>query len=311
MAKTVLTPLLINSMDQLPMGILIMDKSRKICEWNNWMVEKTSIKRDDCLGKELGEIFYQFEHARFYWALDMVLSSATPQILSQALNQYVFPIPLKLVNHFGLEMMQQKVQISPLTIDDGTLVALVSVVDVTENTIQEKSLQELASRLKESSYRDPLTNLFNRRFMTTWLAQEMLMANRYDFPLACLIIDVDFFKKINDTKGHEVGDKVLIDLAKLMQEFVRESDICVRYGGEEFIMILSRCDLADAVSRANGFLEVVRLMSLGELEVGQVTCSIGVSVSPLSKPLSSEKLLLLADKKLYKAKESGRDKVCS
>jgi diguanylate cyclase (GGDEF)-like protein len=300
----------VNVMDQLPLGLFILDKSRKICEWNLWMAEKTSVQRSDSLGKQLKDIFYELDHARFDWALDMVLSSAAPQLLSQALNQYVFPMPLKLVNHFGLDMMQQKVQVSPLTMEDGSLAALITVVDVTENAIQEKSLQELAARLKETSYRDPLTNLFNRRFMTTWLSQEMLSANRYDFPLACLMIDVDFFKKINDTHGHEVGDKVLVDLGKLMNELLRQSDICVRYGGEEFVIILSHCALKDAMKRATSFLEAVRLVSLGGLGIGQVTCSIGVSVSSVGKAYSSDNLLLMADKKLYKAKISGRNQVC-
>lgn len=162
----------INVMDQLPLGIFILDKSIKVCEWNRWMAEKTSVKRSDALGKQLKDIFYEFDHVRFDWALDMVLSNAAPQLLSQALNQYVFPMPLKLVNHFGLDMMQQKVQVSPLIMEDSSLAALITVVDVTENAIQEKSLQELAARLKETSYRDPLTNLFNRRFMTTWLSQD-------------------------------------------------------------------------------------------------------------------------------------------
>ncbi len=310
MTTKMMTDFFINVMDQLPVGLFILDESKKICEWNYWMTEKTSIQRSDALGKELKDIFYAFSHDRFDWALDMVLSNAAPQLLSQALNQYVFPIPLKLVNHFGLDMMQQKVQISPLTINNGSTIALITVVDVTENAIQEKSLQELASRLKESSYRDPLTNLYNRRFMTTWLSQEMLAANRYDFPLACLLVDLDFFKKINDTHGHDIGDKVLIDLAKLMLELVRRSDICVRYGGEEFVMILSRCTLEGAIKRATSLIECLRSRSLGGLGVGQVTCSIGVAVSSASEPYSSDKLLKMADKNLYKAKKGGRDQVC-
>lgn len=298
-----------NTLDNLPLGIFLLDRKGCIREWNTWMVEKTMISARHALGKTIIELFPNFMHSRFTWALDMVFSCSAPQLLSQVLNRYVIPIPLKLANPYGFQMMQQKVQISPLMTNKGESLALVTLVDVTENAIQEAMLIEVAKRLQDSTYHDPLTNLYNRRFMEVWLEKELLAAQRYVYPIACLMIDLDHFKQVNDTLGHDEGDRVLCDFSKVLLKHSREADICVRYGGEEFALILSHCSLKDAYYRAKALTNDVRKAALGTRKEGEITCSTGISVYLPESPCSEADLLKQADNELYKAKHAGRDRV--
>ena len=288
-----------NPLNQLPLGIFILDSSGSIHEWNAWMEEKTGIAHVAALGKQLLDLFPGFDHPLFEEALEKVFARSAMQMLPQGLNPYLIPILLKQVDHFGLEMMQQKVQISPVITGLGDVMALVTLVDVTD-----------ANQLQEASYRDPLTNLYNRRFMSIWLEKNLLAAQRHAYPVACLMMDIDRFKQINDLHGHHVGDLVLCDFGKILANYVRESDVCVRYGGDEFLGIWSWSTLADAVTRAMALVEVVRQSSLGGLAAGDVTCSIGSSVFLAESPCMQDVLLKQADAQLYRAKHAGRDCVC-
>ena len=293
--------------NQLPLGVFFLSQDGIIQEWNDWMMEKTHIKAEDAIGNKLPDLFIRFNHPRFAWALDMVFSTSSPQLLSQVLNKYVVTIPIILVNNFGVDNMQQKVQIAALTLDNGQTLAMVTVVDVTENALQENALLAAATLLQENSYRDALTNLYNRRFLDIWLKKELLTAKRYAYPVSCLMLDLDNFKKINDKLGHVIGDKVLCDFSNILLKQIRESDVCARYGGEEFMIVLTHSTLENALVRANSLNNMVRKSAIGGQAPGVITCSIGVSVFSSERPKTQDALIKQADKQLYKAKRSGRD----
>lgn len=286
-------------LNQLPLGVFMLDSSERIHEWNMWMEEKTGILQADALGKQLVDLFPGFYHLPFKESLERVFSCAAPQWLPPVLNLCVIPIPVQLPNHLGLEMMQQKVQISPMLAENGDVMAMVTLMDITDSVLQQ-----------EDSYRDPLTNVYNRRFLSVWLEKNLLAAQRHAYPVACLMLDIDHFKHINDTHGHFVGDRVLSALGQLLANYVRDSDLCVRYGGDEFLLILSWSTLADAVTRATALVELVRQTSIGGLPAGEVTCSIGASIFLAESPCEQEALLKQADAQLYRAKDAGRNCVC-
>ncbi|HBI22175.1 MAG TPA: hypothetical protein DDY37_06300 [Legionella sp.] len=289
-------------LNQLPLGVFILDSSGRIHEWNAWMEEKTGIAHAAALGKQLVDLFPGFEHPRFSDALEKVFAGSAMQLLPQLLNPCLIPV-------VGLGMMQQ-VLMSPVIADQGKNMAWVTLVDVTENALHQQMLLEDAIQLQEASYRDPLTNLYNRRFMSVWLEKNLLSAQRHAYPVACLMLDIDHFKQINDLYGHHVGDLVLCEFGQILINHVRHSDVCVRYGGDEFLVILSWSTLADALSRAKALVEWVRQSSLGGLAVGEVTCSIGASVFLAESPCIQDVLLKEADAQLYRAKHAGRNCVC-
>lgn len=172
-----------------------------------------------------------------------------------------------------------------------------------------KELHTANKKLELIATQDPLTGLHNRRYFSERLEQEFSRARRYESSLALVILDLDHFKKINDTYGHPAGDKVLIDIAHYLERTIRESDVLARIGGEEFCLILPECSKVAALT----FLErVCQDISELEFQTGNarysITCSFGVAFQGETTPDSST-LMKHADQALYKAKERGRNRV--
>jgi len=163
------------------------------------------------------------------------------------------------------------------------------------------------NRLQALSLTDELTGLPNRREFNETLARMVAARQRYNHIFSVAMIDIDLFKRINDTLGHQVGDRVLKQLAEILRKAVRKNDLVARWGGEEFSLILDATDLKNARIP----LERIRRM-VEEADFGidrKVTISIGFA-SP-SDSQTAEQLMAAADRALYKAKGSGRNRVCS
>jgi diguanylate cyclase (GGDEF)-like protein len=175
---------------------------------------------------------------------------------------------------------------------------------------------KLRQVLRDQSIRDPLTGLYNRRYMEETLARELARAARHRTPLALVVADLDHFKRINDAHGHATGDTVLRAAARQMAALVRTGDVACRYGGEEFVLILPECSKEAAITKAEELAGRLRTLAVG-VEVGQandaasairVTASFGVagSVEDGSDPVA---LFEAADRAVYAAKRAGRDRV--
>jgi diguanylate cyclase (GGDEF)-like protein len=158
----------------------------------------------------------------------------------------------------------------------------------------------LYGETKEMSLHDPLTGLANRRFMDANLQQAITLAERYSKPLCLAMFDIDLFKKYNDKKGHDAGDKQLFMVADKIARSSRDSDLAVRYGGEEFMLIMPETDLSGARMVADR----IRQNIADTLEV-----TISAGVAKYIKGSSAEKLIKSADMAMYKAKENGRNRV--
>jgi diguanylate cyclase (GGDEF)-like protein/PAS domain S-box-containing protein len=168
----------------------------------------------------------------------------------------------------------------------------------------------LRETLRDQSIRDPLTGLFNRRFMEESLDRELQRAVRKNQPLSILFVDLDHFKRFNDTFGHDAGDLVLRSVADLFRKFFRSDDVVCRYGGEEFGIILPESSVENGALRANALrMETKKLqLQYKNHSLGTVTLSIGVAAFPLHGS-TSETLLKVADQCLYQSKAAGRDLV--
>ena len=168
------------------------------------------------------------------------------------------------------------------------------------------------ARLEQLAQTDPLTQLLNRRALTERINAEMERALRYDSSLSLLMVDLDHFKRINDTYGHLVGDDVLRDFAKLLTATIRTTDVVARYGGEEFLVLLPEADEAGAEHFAERIRAAVEKQEFGA-RVGhpalKLTASIGVATFPAARIESLEDLLARADAALYRAKADGRNRV--
>ncbi len=163
--------------------------------------------------------------------------------------------------------------------------------------------------LRELSTIDGLTQLHNHKAFTDRLADEFRRAQRYDDSLALVMLDVDFFKAINDTHGHPVGDEVLTRIAQALRKAVRETDFLARYGGEEFAVLLPRTNLAGALTVSERVHQDVHRLRLGSTQQIRVTVSLGVSAYPGRNISSPEALIRTADEALYRSKREGRNKI--
>ncbi len=168
----------------------------------------------------------------------------------------------------------------------------------------------LRETLRDQSIRDPLTGLFNRRFMEESLDREMQRAVRKNHPVSVLFVDLDHFKRFNDTFGHDAGDLVLRSIADLFRKFFRVDDVICRYGGEEFGIILPESSAENAVKRGNALREETKKLEIRYKNhtLGTITLSVGVATFP-EHGRTSEELLKAADQCLYKSKSAGRDTV--
>ncbi len=185
-----------------------------------------------------------------------------------------------------------------------------------ENLAQQLALflnnLQLRHTLRRQSLRDPLTGLFNRRYMEETLNRESVRAKREKFSIGIIMLDVDHFKQFNDTHGHDSGDTLLKRLARVLRNGVRGEDVVCRYGGEEFILILPGADLDRTTARAEEIRRLVAVnmaMMLDDKEI-RVTVSLGASVYD-SEVDGIEEAVKAADRALYLAKEDGRNVVRS
>jgi len=183
------------------------------------------------------------------------------------------------------------------------------VRDITERKRAEAELQILQEQLREQVLHDPLTGLYNRRYLDETIKRELTRAERNKQPVGIVMCDLDHFKLVNDTHGHLAGDEVLRVFAELLKKHARGSDIVCRFGGEEFVMFLPEMSPAVAYQRA----ELLRMelakkrITLGATVI-QVTASFGVAAFPENGE-TMDSLIRAVDAAMYQAKEEGRDRI--
>jgi diguanylate cyclase (GGDEF)-like protein len=180
-----------------------------------------------------------------------------------------------------------------------------------QDELSEKNaqLEKLLEKVETLAVTDPLTELYNRRHIESFIDKELKAAFRYNSPLACLMIDIDGFKAVNDEFGHQAGDAVLREIATIITDGIREVDTAARWGGEEFVVFLPRCSKEDAVHSAHRILQAVSGHGFSAFPKRQITVSIGIAGVPDPSIDSADKLLDAADRAMYQAKKHGRNRI--
>jgi len=168
----------------------------------------------------------------------------------------------------------------------------------------------LMDKLRDTSLRDGMTGLYNRRFLEEFIDQVVKQAARDNETYSVMMLDVDFFKMVNDTYGHDVGDKVIVEIGRLLQENIREADLAIRYGGEEFVVMLHNASAEGALQVASKIHSAFAnaIFDVGNGETLQKTLSIGISKFPADGD-TIWKCIKFADTALYVAKTTGRNKI--
>ncbi|SNR87198.1 sensor domain-containing diguanylate cyclase [Desulfurobacterium atlanticum] len=224
------------------------------------------------------------------------------------LNQTLTAVGLKFPSY---KRKKQEIKIhvgqsSTDTNDDKIHPVIIEMLVHLANTVM-RELEEKNRKIKILAETDSLTGLYNRRKIFERLEEEIARCERYGNPLSVIIFDIDFFKKVNDTYGHLIGDKVLKEIAKILKSNTRKPDIAGRYGGEEFIIILPHTDTEGAIKLAEKIRKLIENHNFG---IGRkITISAGVTSYIPRDTVDS--LISRADQALYKAKAEGRSRVCS
>lgn len=195
------------------------------------------------------------------------------------------------------------------------LLASANVMDYNYDLVLYSAFQDITSRknrenlLKNQAIRDPLTSLYNRRYFEDEVSKQILALKAKNSPYSVLMLDADFFKKVNDTYGHKTGDKVLIELASTAERALRDNDIVARYGGEEFVVFLPGIKVEDGRGVADRLRQSIGMQTVYSDDNTPVkfTVSVGVSSSDISDNV--DMLIKTADEALYKAKQNGRNRV--
>lgn len=297
-----------NAFASIPLGLIILNSQYQIKAWNDWMESKTKISRSQAVGKTLPMLFPEANYNRFQWALEQLFDFAAPQILSQILNHYLIPISLGENAYTQLPLMQQHVEMLPVGDDGDERLALIVIEDVTYNVHQRNVLMQMGKKFEEETYHDALTGVYNRRFLWGYLDKLIEWSKRESLSIGCVMFDLDYFKKINDQYGHDMGDQVITFFVNHVTKMIRPNDVFVRYGGEEFILLVSDVQLNYLIELCNRILSEFEKKSHVLIANVKLTCSAGIALwEPVKPYLSANQLIEGADKALYQAKKSGRN----
>lgn len=216
------------------------------------------------------------------------------------------------VSQFEMDLNDGRwLKMTRTVLDNGYIVTI--GVDITELKKTQQELQQNIEHIKQLANTDQLTGISNRRAFESIAKHEIAIATRYRQPLSLLALDIDFFKRINDTYGHEGGDNILKLFSEFCSNVIRESDTLCRIGGEEFVILLPMTKLSDACELAERLCDGVSrypfYLASQDKEIS-VTVSIGASKLIMSD-LNINDVVARADTALYQAKISGRNRVCS
>lgn len=305
-----LDELCINISNRLNTGILILDRQYNIVMWNRFLEVHANKNDNDVTGKSIFTVFPELPKKWFERKLSSVIQLKTPSFCGWEQRHHLFELshsrPITTDSHF----MAQNCTFLPVEVEGEVEHICILIEDVTDvchyQTQLNKALQELAL----SNRIDGLTQAFNRKHWEECLAKEFSRARRYQHDLALVMLDLDHFKLLNDTFGHQGGDMVLVETAKTVDKLLRMGDLFGRYGGEEFAVILPNTDLEGAEEVAERIRQAIAKNTIQYQDrIISVTASIGVAVID-SDNARYEDLISNADLALYDAKAAGRNRVC-
>lgn len=272
---------------QIDDSVMITDKDGTISYVNQAFCNHTGYEREDLIGKTPRVFKSNHYNSSFY-----------KNLWSSILRGEIFNETIINKKKNG-ELFYERKTITPLKDDFNNIVGFVSTgKDVTLETMMHKEMELLASM-------DKLTGIYNRHKFEELFTLEVERSRRFKTPLSLILIDIDHFKNVNDTYGHDVGDSILINLAKVVKNSIRNLDIFSRWGGEEFLILIPNTDLDQAHTLAQKLRVIVEKNDFPI--AGNITISIGVSTLQVDD--SFDTLFKRADNALYHAKKSGRNQV--
>ncbi|WP_341707979.1 diguanylate cyclase [Halopseudomonas sp.] len=301
---------LLDIVQSIDVGVVVLDRDYNVEVWNSFMENHSGVSAERASRASLFELFPEIEQSWFTHKVEtaVMLGTRAFTIWEQRPNLVHFKSYQPIT---GLaDEMYQNVTILPLRSTSGNTdhVCLI-IYDVTGVAVNKRQLESANTKLQELALRDGLTGLLNRRYWESCLEREFARHQRYDNPVSLVIFDIDHFKRVNDTYGHQTGDEVIRAVSGVTSHLVRETDFAGRYGGEEFVVLLPGTNLDGAAQFAERLRASVEQQVL-DYQGSPLTFTISLGVATISDDMVDYQALLeRADKALYASKEGGRNMV--
>ncbi|AXP03754.1 MULTISPECIES: diguanylate cyclase [Pseudomonas] len=294
----------------IDVGVVVLDRDYRVQVWNTFMENRSGVQPKDAHNQLIFSLFPEIDRQWFSRKVESVATLGTPAFTVWEQRPYL----VRFENYQPItgneEFMYQNTTLLPLRSPDNNIKHICLVIyDVTDVATNRHQLQAANAQLQQLSSTDRLTGLYNRGHWEESLRAAYARHQRYGNALSLVMLDIDHFKRVNDTYGHQAGDKVIEQVARLLREHARDSDVVGRYGGEEFGVVLSDTDSTGAQT----FAERMR-HSVEALEVvyndQRIRFTISLGVADLNQPSNSHAdLIAWADQALYTSKKTGRNRV--
>jgi diguanylate cyclase len=301
---------LMEMLHNIDVGLVVLDREYNVQIWNGFMENHSGLLPREVKDKNLFSLFDEIPQDWFLRKAESVFLLKNKAFTIWEQRPYLFKFrnyrPITGTANF----MYQNSTFIPLLSATGVVTHLCLIIyDVTDIAVHKQDLEKANKELAILSQTDGLTQLFNRTHWERCLIAEFKRWTRSNNPSCLVMIDIDHFKKVNDSYGHMVGDEVIRHLASLVKEHVRETDISGRYGGEEFSILLSDTSLENSQIFAERLRKAVEgsVVKYNDIEI-KYTISIGVA--EICESIKAyEAWIECADAALYRSKESGRNRI--
>jgi diguanylate cyclase (GGDEF)-like protein len=294
----------------IDVGLVVLDRDYRVQLWNTFMENRTGVLPDKAANQSFFKLFPEVNERWFSKKIESVVTLGTPAFTIWEQRPYL----VRFKNYQPItgqeDFMYQNTTLFPLrsTTSEISHICLV-IYDVTDVATNRHQLQAANNALLELSSTDRLTGLFNRGHWEEVLKNEYARHCRYDSQATLVMFDIDHFKRVNDTYGHQMGDKVIQRVAEVTRQLARTADIAGRYGGEEFVVLLPDTDKDGGRIFAERLRQAIEAQEMSH-EGQVIRCTISLGVADLSQPTADYKTLIeWADQALYSSKKNGRNQV--
>lgn len=292
----------------IDVGLVVIDRDYKVQVWNSFMENHSNMRPDHVIGRKLFDLFDDIPEDWFRGKAESVFQLNARAFSHWEQRPYLFRFKnYRPITGAG-DVMYQNTTFVPLVSLDGQVGHLGLIIyDVTDVASGKVALEKANKKLAALSRTDSLTNINNRGCLEECLAKEFERAKRTFQSCSLLMFDIDHFKNINDSFGHQAGDAVLIEVAALLKNTIRATDIPGRYGGEEFCVILIDTNAKEGLLLAERLRKKMEALVVNH-ENSAISFTISLGIAELSESMEDYKRWIeCADQALYKAKESGRN----
>lgn len=295
----------------IDVGVVVFDREYRIEVWNTFMENRSGKMPGEVYQQSFFDVFPEVNEDWFRRKVESVATLGTPGFTVWEQRPYL----VRFKNYqpiTGQEaFMYQNTTLLPLRSINSQIGHICLIIyDVTNVATNRQQLQSVNEQLQALSSTDRLSGLYNRGHWEECLQHEFARHRRYGTTASLVMLDIDHFKRINDTYGHQAGDRVIKEVAQTIRRHIRDTDIAGRYGGEEFAMLLPDTDRIGANHFAERLRKAIAAIAVAhEGQTIQLTASLGISDLVAEPCERYEQLIARADAALYESKRNGRDRI--